>query len=470
MSTIKQLAPPMRRLCSHHLLAVVSALLLAAAAVPESAAQWGWGSGGGDHAPLVSPLANDPATSLYTISIMDGGGPLVVDLAGDLVWSACAPGHPTFSCGSAECAAAAGSTCPEQGQRRPWQQDYGAGAVIDGVGDRQCTCTARACDPTARARAQCAAGDLTSFAMSASATDGRNALRPVAFEAVGACAPEPDWLLPAGGHATGVAGFGRGAPLSLPSQLAARRGLGRRFALCLPGVAIFGDTPIYLGSYPPDLMTTIASTPLVSRNNHTSAGAGGYYLPVEAISVSWPSWGVAATRAALPAGALELDATTGRGGVALSTVTRYTAMRPDVYRAVAQAFGDAIGRPGYVRPAPAVPPFSLCYDTASLRHVRVLGWDVPSIHLELGAGASMNWTMGSGNSMVQVGDDGALCLAFVEMRGAAADPAAPAVVIGGYQVEDNLLVFDEDEEVLHFSGLLWGSGATCSGFNFTAPR
>jgi hypothetical protein len=45
-----------------------------------------------------------------------------------------------------------------------------------------------------------------------------------------------------------------------------------------------------------------------------------------------------------------------------------------------------------------------------------------------------------------------------------------AVVIGGYQVEDNLLVFDEDKEVLHFSGLLWGSGATCSGFNFTAPQ
>ncbi|CAL4907841.1 unnamed protein product [Urochloa decumbens] len=467
MSTIKQLAPPMRRLCSHHLLAVVSALLLAAAAVPECAAQWGWGSGGGDHAPLVSPLAKDPATSLYTISIMDGGGPLVVDLAGDLVWSACAPGHPTFPCGSSECAAAAGSTCPEQGQGRPWQQDYGAGAVIDAVGDRQCTCTARACDPTARERARCAAGDLTSFAMSASATDGRNALRPVAFEALGVCAP--DWLLPA--DAAGVAGFGRRAPLSLPSQLAARRGLGRRFALCLPGVVIFGDTPIHLGSYPPDLMTTIASTPLVSRNNPKigGGGGGGYYLPVEAISVSWPSWGVAPTRAALPAGALELDAATGRGGVALSTVTRYTAMRPDVYRAVVRAFSDAIGRPGYVRQAPAVAPFELCYDTASLRHVRVLGWDVPSIHLELGAGASMNWTVGSGNSMVQAAE-GTLCLAVVEMRGAVAEPAVPTVVIGGYQVEDNLLVFDEDEEVLHFSGLLWGSGATCSGFNFTAPQ
>jgi hypothetical protein len=116
---------------------------------------------------------------------------------------------------------------------------------------------------------------------------------------------------------------------------------------------------------------------------------------------------------------------------------------------------------------PAVAPFELCYDTFSLRRVRVLGWDVPSIRLELGAGASMNWTVASGNSMVQAADR-TLCLAVVEMGPGAAHGAA--VVIGGYQVEDNLLVFDEDKEVLHFSGLLWGSGATCSGFNFTAPQ
>ncbi|PAN19877.1 hypothetical protein PAHAL_3G304700 [Panicum hallii] len=443
----------MRRLRFHHLLAV-RVLLLAAAVVQECAAQGG-ASAGGDHAPLVSPLAKDPATSLYTISIKDGAGPLVVDLAGPLVWSACASGHPTFPCGSAECDAA---NCWHQ-QGRPWHQDYGAGAEVDG-GDRFCACTARPCDPVTRDR--CAPGDLTTFAMSANATDGRNALHPVAFQAVGACAPDQllrSRSLPAGTE--GVAGFGR-APLSLPAQLAARRGFGSRFALCLPGVAIFGDTPIYLGYYPPDLMTTIASTPLAA-----SPKSGGYYLPVEAISVSWPNWNAPTARAALPPGALELDAATGRGGVTLSTVQRYTAMRSDVYRAFVRAFNETIGTPGYVKPMPAVAPFELCYDTFSLRRVRVLGWDVPSIRLELGAGASMNWTVASGNSMVQAADR-TLCLAVVEMGPGAAHGAA--VVIGGYQVEDNLLVFDEDKEVLHFSGLLWGSGATCSGFNFTAPQ
>ncbi|XP_039840980.1 chitinase CLP-like [Panicum virgatum] len=447
MSTIKQLAPMRRRLCFHHLL-TVPVLLLAAAAVQECAAQ----GGGGDHAPLVSPLAKDPATSLYTISIKDGAGPLVVDLADPLVWSACASGHPTFPCGSAECDAA-------NSNRFCWQQDYGAGAEVDGGdGGRDCTSTARPCDPVTRGR--CAPGDLTTFAMSANATDGRNALYPVPFQAVGACSPD-QLLRSLPASAAGVAGFRR-APLSLPAQLSARRGFGRRFALCLPGVAIFGDTPIHLGYYPPDLLTTVASTPLAANPK-----SGGYYLPVEAISVSWPNWDAPTARAALPPDALELDAATGRGGVTLSTVQRYTAMRPDVYRAFVRAFNETIGAPGYVKPMPAVAPFELCYDTFSLRHGRVLGWDVPSIRLELGAGASMNWTVASGNSMVQAADR-TLCLAVVEMGGPGA--AAPAVVIGGYQVEDNLLVFDEDEEVLHFSGLLWGSGATCSGFNFTAPQ
>ena len=60
----------MRRLYFHHHLAV-PVRVLAAAVLQECAAQ----GGAGDRAPLVSPLAKDPATSLYTISIKDGAGP-----------------------------------------------------------------------------------------------------------------------------------------------------------------------------------------------------------------------------------------------------------------------------------------------------------------------------------------------------------------------------------------------------------
>ncbi|KAL6620139.1 hypothetical protein ACP70R_035278 [Stipagrostis hirtigluma subsp. patula] len=404
--------------------------------------------------PLVARLGKDPATSLYTISIKDGGAPLVVDLAGPLVWSTCQTVQHTFPCDSAECATAANA--PPPGCENA---DYGAAD-----GDRQhgggwssrCRCTAHPCSPVPPGL--CAAGDLTSFAMSADATDGRNTLFPVSFTAVGACAPERLLRsLPAG--ATGVAGFGRGAALSLPSQLAAQRRFGRSFALCLPGVALFGDTPIYLMGYPPELTAVIAHTPLV-RNPR--GGGGGYYLPVESISVYWNG---ATTPESIPPGALAIDPWTGRGGVTLSTVQRHTSVRGDVLRPLLQAFDAAVAAAGYVNRTAAVAPFQLCYDTFTMRRTKRTGWDFPSIRLELAAGASMNWSLDNGNYLVQAADRTA-CLAFVEMGEEAGhdDEAAPAMVIGGYQLEDNLLVFDEDEEVLHFSGLLWGSGATCSSF------
>jgi hypothetical protein len=75
--------------------------------------------------------------------------------------------------------------------------------------------------------------------------------------------------------------------------------------------------------------------------------------------------------------------------------------------------------------------------------------------------------MYSGNSLVQVGDR-TMCLAFLEMAVGSGSDDGPAVVIGTHQLEDNLLVFDADNEELRFSGILRGSGATCSSFNFTA--
>ncbi|KAL6865331.1 hypothetical protein ACP4OV_016482 [Aristida adscensionis] len=444
MPTPKQLGP-----MHPYFLLLATSLLLLSAAVPACTAQ---GSSTGDRQPpLVAHLAKDADTSLYTISVKDGGAPLVVDLAGPLVWSTCPPAHPTFPCDSGECAAAnAQPGCENAG--------HGAAAAPDGGWSSRCRCTAEPCSPVPPG--VCAPGDLTSFAMAAEATDGRNTLYPVSFTAVGSCAP--DRLLrslPAG--AAGVAGLGRAA-LSLPSQLAAQRRFGRRFAVCLPGVALFGATPIYLTGYPPELTGVIARTPLAKNPR-----GGGYYLPVEGASVFWN--GVTVPAASIPPGALAVDPWTGRGGVALSTVRRHTAVRGEVLRPLLQAFEAAVATAGYaVNKTAAAPPFQLCYDTFTMRRTKRTGWDFPSVRLELAAGASMNWSIDSGGYLVQQPGSRTACLGFVEMDDDDdGDAAAPAVVIGGSQLEDNLLVFDEDEEVLHFSGLLWGSGASCSSFNFS---
>jgi hypothetical protein len=43
--------------------------------------------------PILARLAKDPATSLHSITIKHGDRPLVVDLAGPLLWSRCPPVH-----------------------------------------------------------------------------------------------------------------------------------------------------------------------------------------------------------------------------------------------------------------------------------------------------------------------------------------------------------------------------------------
>jgi len=65
---------------------------------------------------------------------------------------------------------------------------------------------------------------------------------------------------------------------------------------------------------------------------------------------------------------------------------------------------------------------------------------------------------------VQV-DDNTACFGFVKMD--KEEKAAPAVVIGGFQMENNLLVYDEEKKQLGFSSLLFGRQTTCSNFNFT---
>ena len=65
--------------------------------------------------------------------------------------------------------------------------------------------------------------------------------------------------------------------------------------------------------------------------------------------------------------------------------------------------------------------------------------------------------------MVKVNKD-VLCLGFVEAR-TDFTPLIP-VVIGGHQIEDNLLQFDLVKSRLGFSSSLLGLSTSCANFNF----
>ncbi|KAL6613838.1 hypothetical protein ACP70R_036108 [Stipagrostis hirtigluma subsp. patula] len=392
---------------------------------------------GGNGKPLVTAITRDAATKLYTAPLKDGR-PLVLDLSGPLIWSTCDPKHETLQCHHPECAHAHRyhpPGCPHNGYGKPDDDD-----------PYRCKCTAHPYNPFAR---KAATSDMTRATLSANATDGRNPLGPVSFAAVASCAPESHLAkLPAG--AVGVAGLAR-TRLALPAQVARTQKVAGKFALCLPsggqGVAIFGGGPLFLlPPGRPDVTTALAGTTPLRRNPESP----GYYISAKGLAVNQ-------AQVPLPAHGPSLI-------VGLSSRFPYTVLRPDVYAPFVKAFDKATA--ALKRVTPPVAPFELCYDSRELGSTR-LGYAVPQVDLMLDGGR--NWTVFGGNSMVQVNDNTA-CFGFLKMKeekGRHGGGPAPAVVIGGFQMENNLLVFDEEKQQLGFSGLLFGRQTTCSNFNFT---
>ncbi|OEL21144.1 Basic 7S globulin 2 [Dichanthelium oligosanthes] len=394
--------------------------------------------------PILTPIFKDPTTSLYTIPIKDGGAPLVLDLACPLLWSTCAPAHRTVPCNSSVCRVA--SRNPPAG----CAYTSGGGQHSFSTG-RHCSCTAYPYNP---ATGQCGHGDVSAVPLSANATDGKNPLFPVSFSAFGSCSPVALLAsLPKG--AAGVAGLSR-LPLSLPSQAASVLKVAKRFVLCLPtsgvrsGAAIFGGGPFQLLAAPPvDVADGFLKDPHPLRFLKNPKN-GAYYIGVIGIVVN-------NERLPLPPGIFDLHARSGTGGVMLSTVTPYTTLRSDIYRPLLRAFDAATS--GIPRAAP-VKPFEMCYQVSALSWTR-LGFAVANIEMLLDRGGS--WLLPGNGSLVQVNDQ-TVCFAFLEMG---VVPGSPAVIFGGFQMEDHLLMFDLEKEAFGFCGPLPGIRTNCGNFDFS---
>ncbi|WJZ90785.1 hypothetical protein VitviT2T_009908 [Vitis vinifera] len=150
----------------------------------------------------------------------------------------------------------------------------------------------------------------------------------------------------------------------------------------------------------------------------------------------------------------------GVGGTKISTVNPYTVMETSIYSAFTKAFISAAASMNITRVA-AVAPFSVCFSSKNVYITRG-GTAVPTIGLVL-QNNSVVWRVFGANSMVFVNGD-VLCLGFVD---GGANPRT-SIVIGGYQLEDNLLQFDLAASRLGFSSSLLFSQTTCSNFNFTS--
>ncbi|KAM0846947.1 hypothetical protein ACQ4PT_055345 [Festuca glaucescens] len=397
----------------------------------------------GQPLPVVVPVTKDTATSLYTIPFYDGAN-LIVDISGPLVWSTCQRGHlpAKFPCKSDTCKLANAYPvpgCPAAGCGRDPRKDR--------------TCTTYPYNPVT---GSCAAGSLVHTRFVANTTDGKNPVNQVSVRAMSACGTTKKLLASLPHGASGVAGLA-GSGLALPAQVASSQKVAKKFLLCLPtggangdGVAIFGGSPLYLEyTRSVEYTSSLEHTPLVGRK-----GSPAYYVAVKYIALD-------NSRVPLPPLALAT------GGVALSTTAPYTVLRADVYRPFLAAFREATAaqwqyaqKPREVKP---VAPFGVCYDARTLANTR-MGFMVPSVTLALDG--EKNWTMTGVNSMVAVKPGNKVCLAFVEMKEVkAGDGKAPAVIVGGFQMENFVLQFDLERK--QFGLLRLPYYAQCGHFNFT---
>ncbi|KAH0703477.1 hypothetical protein KY285_017755 [Solanum tuberosum] len=129
----------------------------------------------------------------------------------------------------------------------------------------------------------------------------------------------------------------------------------------------------------------------------------------------------------------------GNGGTKISTGSPYSMLESSIYDVVTKAFIDELSNATRVA---AVAPFETCFSSKSTTRVY--------------------WRIFGANSMVKVSQD-VICLGFVN----GGIKRTASIVIGGYQLEDNVLHFDLARSTLGFSSSLLFHQTTCANFNFT---
>lgn len=162
---------------------------------------------------------------------------------------------------------------------------------------------------------------------------------------------------------------------------------------------------------------------------------------------------------------LAIDNKTGFGGTKISTSTPYGILETSIYKALTDSIVDMRG--AVLTPiAPPVKPFTLCYSAADVP-VTELGPVMPMIDLVMHH-KDVFWRLYGGNSMVRVKGNGvdAWCLGFLD----GGVNSRTSIVIGGLQMEENLLQFDLESKRMGFSSSVLLRGTKCANFNFIKKK
>ncbi|KAL5785456.1 hypothetical protein ACOSQ2_007848 [Xanthoceras sorbifolium] len=363
---------------------------------------------------IVLPVIKDASTSQYVTQIYHGKPVnLVVDLGGPLIW---------IDCGSGQVSSSGGRLI-----RLPSQSIQCSKAVHD-RGSKTCDVF-----PENRVTGLSARGDLVEDTLAVGSVDGSEAGAITAVDRF-LLASVPSFLLQGlASGARGILGLGR-TPLSLPSQLAASVGHHRKFFVCLSpsnGVVSTHNAP-QDSIFGPEISKSLIYTPLIDNKN------GDYIINIKSMKINSNPLSVNAPLTAK-----------------LSTVDPYTTMKSSIYETFTKAFTKAAESRNMKRVAPAA-PFGVCFGSDQTDESgSVSGSAVPVIDLVLQS-EMVKWRISGRNSMVRVNEE-VVCLGFMD---GGSDPVEP-IVIGGFQLEDNLLEFDFGTSMLGFTSL----GQTgCSNF------
>ncbi|KAJ4834377.1 GLC7-interacting protein 2 [Turnera subulata] len=401
---------------------------------------------------LVLPVTKDSSTLQYLTQINQRTPSvpvkLTLDLGGQFLWVDCVEDYISSSykpvrCRSAQCSLARSKSC-----------------IIDCYSSPKPGCHNDTCalvaDNTVTRIA--GSGEVGQDDVSIQSTDGSNPGRVVSVPNLIFTCSVTMFLQGLANGVKGMAGLGR-SRISLPSQFSAAFSFDRKFAICLTsanakGVVFFGDGP-YVMLPGIDVSKNLIYTPLILNPVSTASAyfegepSSEYFIGVKGIQINGNS-------VPLNTSLLAIDKK-GVGGTKISTVNPYTVLETSIYNAVINAFAKELS--GIPKVA-TVAPFGLCFDSTNIGSTRV-GPAVPQIDLML---PNWNfWRIFGANSMVQVKNN-VLCLGFVD---GGANPRT-SIVIGGYQLEDNLLQFDLATSRLGFSSSLLFRQTNCANFNFTS--
>ncbi|XP_004508379.1 probable aspartic proteinase GIP2 [Cicer arietinum] len=264
----------------------------------------------------------------------------------------------------------------------------------------------------------------------------------------------------------GILGLAR-TFISLPTQLATRYKLDRKFTLCLPstsnsdglglGSLFIGGGPYHLPSQKIDASKFLEYTPLITNRHSTgpifdNLPSTEYFIKVKSIKVDN---NIINFNNSL----LSIRKKLGIGGTKLSTVIPHTKLHTLIYKSLLNAFVKK-AEIRKIKRVKEVAPFGACFDSRTIGK-SVTGPNVPTIDFVLKGG--VEWRFYGANSMVKVGRN-VLCLGFVDGGNEEVGPWDTSIVIGGHQLEDNLLEFDLVSSKLGFSSSLLLNKASCSHF------